>query len=55
MLQIHLTEEASLSASRPRMVAPGQAADGKPDCNFILGEADERNRSWRETQLSQLV
>lgn len=55
MLHIHLTQEGSLSASRPRVVAPGQAADGKPDCNGILGGADERNRSLRETRLSQLV
>lgn len=55
MLHIPPTQEGSLSASRPRVVAPGQAADGKPDCNGILGGADERNRSLRETQLSQLV
>lgn len=55
MLHIHLTQEGALSASRPREVAPGQAADGKPDCTGTLGGADERNRSLRETRLSQLV
>lgn len=49
MLQIHLTEEGSLAASRPQMVAPGQAADGKPDSGSIIGGADERNGSLRET------
>lgn len=55
MLQIQLTGEGSLSASRPRMAAPGQAADGKPDSGSIRGEADEGNRSLRETRHSQLV
>lgn len=49
MVLIHLTEEGSLSASRLRMVAPGQAADGKPDSGSIIGEAVDRNRSLRET------
>lgn len=52
MLHIHHTQGGSLSASRPRVVAPGQAADGKPDCNGILGGAEERNRSLRETRRS---
>lgn len=52
MVLIHLTGEGSLSASRLRMVAPGQAADGKPgkpDSGSIIGEAVDRNRSLRET------
>lgn len=55
MLQIHLTGEGSPSAARPRMAAPGQAADGEPDSGSVRGEAGEGNSSLRETPHSQLV
>lgn len=57
MLHIHpsIQRRDGCLSSRPRMAAPGQAADGKPDSASIVGEADERNRSLGDIQPSQLV